>query len=96
MTKAEVKALVDRCVAQQGNQMGLEGIASLLGLTVDLLYAIAPEYDKTATYAKDALVIYEGKLYAAKQQIAVAEAWTAAHWEARTVAAAIALKADAE
>lgn len=96
MTKAEVSAIIERCVAQQGNQVGVEGLATMFGQFVDLLYAIAPEYDKTKTYLKDALVIYDGKVYAAKQNIGTAEAWTAAHWEARTLAAAIALKADAQ
>lgn len=95
MTKTEVGALIDRCVGMQGNQMGLEGIATLLGQFKDLIYALAPEYDKTKTYTKDALVIYDGKVYAAKQNIGTAEAWTAAHWEERTIAAAIALKEDA-
>lgn len=48
---------------------------------------IAPEYDKTSTYAKDALVIYEGKLYKAKSAILTAEAWTAAHWDETTISA---------
>lgn len=50
----------------------------------------------TKTDVKDALVIYEGELYAAKAAIETAEAWTAAHWEKRTIAAAIAKKADAQ
>ena len=94
MTKTDVKAIVADALAQ-GTQIGLAKVADLLGILVDLVYALAPEYDKTATYAKDALVIYEGELYAAKQNIGTAEAWTAAHWEKRTIAAAIAKKADA-
>lgn len=95
MTKTDVKAIVADALAQ-GTQIGLAKVADLLGILVDLVYALAPEYDKTATYAKDALVIYEGELYAAKQNIGTAEAWTAAHWEKRTIAAAIAKKADAQ
>lgn len=95
MPKTEVKAIVADALAQ-GTQIGLAKVADLLGILVDLVYALAPEYDKTATYAKDALVIYEGELYAAKQNIGTAEAWTAAHWEKRTIAAAIAKKADAQ
>ena len=94
MTKTDVKAIVADALAQ-GTQIGLAKVADLLGILVDLVYALAPEYDKTATYAKDALVIYEGELYAAKQNIGTAEAWTAANWEKRTIAAAIAKKADA-
>ena len=94
MTKTDVKAIVADALAQ-GTQIGLAKVADILGILVDLVYALAPEYDKTATYAKDALVIYEGELYAAKQNIGTAEAWTAAHWEKRTIAAAIAKKADA-
>lgn len=95
MTKTDVKAIVADALAQ-GTQIGLAKVADLLGILVDLVYALAPEYDKTATYAKDALVIYEGELYAAKAAIETAEAWTAAHWEKRTIAAAIAKKADAQ
>lgn len=95
MTKTEVKAIVADALSQ-GTQIGLAKVADLLGTLVDLVYALAPEYDKTATYAKDALVIYEGELYAAKAAIVAAEAWTAAHWEKRTIAAAIAKKADAQ
>ena len=89
MTKAEISALVGE-VSAQGTQMGLANVGGLLGQLVALVYAIAPEYDKTATYAKDALVIYDGKLYAAKAAIETAEAWTPAHWEERTIAAAVA------
>lgn len=94
MTKAEIKALAAAAGAQ-GTQIGLVNMGGLLDQLVALVYAIAPEYDKTATYLKDALVIYDGKLYAAKANIGTAEAWTAAHWEERTLAAAIAKKADA-
>lgn len=94
MTKAEINAIVADAVAQ-GTQLGLTKIGEVIGELVGLVFALAPEYDKTATYAKDALVIYDGKLYAAKAAIGTAEVWTPAHWEERTIAAAIAKKADA-
>ena len=93
MTIAELKALAASAGAQ-GTQIGLVNMGALLNTLADLVAALAPEYDKTATYAKDALVIYDGKLYAAKAAINTAEAWTAAHWEERTIAAALAKKAD--
>ena len=95
MTIAELKALASTAGAQ-GTQIGLANMGGLLNALVTLVSALAPEYDKTATYTKDALVIYDGELYAAKQNIGTAEAWTAAHWEKRTIAAAIAKKADAQ
>lgn len=47
-----------------------------------LVYAlnIADEYDSTSTYAVDDFCIYEGVLYKCTTAIAVAEAWTPAHW----------------
>jgi hypothetical protein len=93
MTIAELKALAASAGAQ-GTQIGLVNMGALLNTLVALVAALAPEYDKTATYAKDALVIYDGELYAAKAAINTAEVWTAAHWEKRTIAAAIAKKAD--
>lgn len=48
---------------------------------------IAPTYDSTATYRKNDLVIYGEQLYRCNNDITVAEAWTAAHWTATTVAA---------
>lgn len=95
MTLAELRALAVTA-GEQGTQIGLADMGSLLGALVALVSALAPEYDKTATYAKDALVIYEGELYAAKANISTAEAWNASHWEKRTLAAAIAKKADAQ
>ena len=95
MTIAELKALAASAGAQ-GTQIGLVNMGALLNTLVALVAALAPEYDKTATYAKDALVIYDGELYAAKANIGTAEVWTAAHWEKRTIAAAIAKKADSE
>ena len=94
MTKAEIAAVAAQAGAQ-GNQIGLANMGGLLAQVIGLLYALAPEYDKTATYTKDALVIYEGKVYAAKANIGTAEVWTPAHWEETTIAAAIAKKADA-
>ena len=46
---------------------------------------IAPEYTKT-TYAKNQLVMHEGKLYYAKSAIGTAEKWTASHWQETTIA----------
>lgn len=46
---------------------------------------IAPEYTKT-TYAKNQLVMHEGKLYYAKAAIGTAENWTASHWQETTIA----------
>ena len=89
MTKAEINAIVAEA-ASQGTQLGLTKIAAVIGELVGLVFALAPEYDATATYAKDALVIYDGKLWAAKAAIGTAEPWTEAHWEERTIAAAIA------
>ena len=54
---------------------------------------IAPEYTKT-TYAKNQLVMHEGKLYYAKAAIGTAENWTAAHWQETTIAAVMNNKAD--
>ena len=54
---------------------------------------VAPEYTKT-TYAKNQLVMHEGKLYYAKAAIGTAENWTASHWQETTLAAVINNKAD--
>lgn len=48
---------------------------------------IAPDYDNTATYNKNDLVIYQEQLYRCNDDITVAEEWTAAHWTVTTVAA---------
>ena len=48
---------------------------------------IAPDYDSTAPYRKNQLVMQSKVLYRAKQDITTAEEWTAAHWEETTVAA---------
>ena len=55
---------------------------------------IAPEYSKTATYAKNQMVMHEGKLYYAKAAIGTAENWTAAHWQETTIADAMNKKDD--
>lgn len=55
---------------------------------------IASAYDATATYDLGDLVIYNGTLYECTTAITVAEAWTAAHWTAKTVADELANKAD--
>ena len=47
-----------------------------------LVGSIAPKYDSTATYSEGDIVQHEGGLYKAKADIAVAEDWTAAHWDA--------------
>lgn len=54
---------------------------------------IAPEYTKT-TYAKNQLVMHEGKLYYAKSAIGTAENWTASHWQETTLAGVLNNKAD--
>lgn len=52
-----------------------------------LVYAlnIADEYDPTSTYDVDDFCIYEGVLYKCTTAIAVAEAWTPAHWTSTLV-----------
>lgn len=37
-TKEEMKALVDACVAQQGNQSGLDGLGTILNELIDKVY----------------------------------------------------------
>lgn len=53
----------------------------------DALYGgnLAPAYDATATYELDDICTYQGKLYKCTTAIAVAEAWTPAHWTATTI-----------
>ena len=48
---------------------------------------VADDYSAQKTYLKDDYCIYNCKLYKAKQNIATAEAWNAAHWDETTVAA---------
>lgn len=43
MTKEELKAKIDLCVAQQGNQSGLAGLAEILNAVIDLI----PELPET-------------------------------------------------
>lgn len=51
---------------------------------------IAPAYDATRTYAVGELRTNAGTLYKCTTAIATAEAWTAAHWTAATIADVIA------
>lgn len=44
-------------------------------------------YDATTTYSAGDVVIYQNELYEANQDIPVAEAWTAAHWDKTDVLA---------
>ena len=97
-TKAQLKTMVNECIAQQGNQSGPDGLNEILDELIDAAFdsgaasvsaMIAPAYSAESTYAKDALVTHEGKLYKAKDAIGTAEAWTAAHWDETTLAAVI-------
>ena len=101
MAKADILAKIAARVSGQGNQLGIADIADILTDIVNLADAgagldtsIAPEYSKTATYSAKDLVIYEGALYKAKADIGTAEVWTPAHWDATSVAAVLATKAD--
>lgn len=47
---------------------------------------IAAEYSASSTYAVGDYCIYDGQLYRCTTAITTAEAWTAAHWTAVTVA----------
>ena len=101
MAKSDILAKIAARVSGQGNQLGIADIADILTDIVNLADAgagldtsIAPEYSKTATYSAKDLVIYEGALYKAKADIGTAEAWTPAHWDATSVAAVLATKAD--
>lgn len=47
---------------------------------------IAPAYSSSSTYTSGDLCIYNENLYRCNTTIAVAEAWTAAHWTAITIA----------
>lgn len=49
----------------------------------------ADAYDSTSTYKVGQLCIYENTLYRCNTAITTAEAWTAAHWTATTIAAEI-------
>ena len=47
---------------------------------------LADTYSASATYDQGDIVLYGGVLYKANQDISVAEAWTPAHWDEKTVA----------
>lgn len=101
MAKSDILAKIAARVSGQGNQLGIADIADILTDIANLadegagLNAyIAPQYSATATYSAKDLVFHNGVLYKAKSNIGTAEAWTAAHWEATTVAAVLATKAD--
>lgn len=49
----------------------------------------AAAYSSTATYAVGDYCTHDGALYVCNTAISTAEAWTAAHWTATTVMAAI-------
>lgn len=57
-------------------------INTAFALIDTLVGAIAPKYDATDTYSEGDIVQHEGGLYKANTDIAVAEAWTPAHWDA--------------
>lgn len=59
---------------------------ALKTLTENAPKAIADEYDSTATYAVGDFCTHEGLLYKCTTAIGTAEAWTAGHWTAVTVA----------
>jgi hypothetical protein len=50
----------------------------------------ADAYDSSATYAVGDYCTQYGRLYVCNTEISTPEAWTAAHWTATTVMAAIA------
>lgn len=50
---------------------------------------IAPEYDNTATYAENDVVVYNGKRYFANTDIDTAEEWDPTHWTEQNVQEAI-------
>lgn len=47
--------------------------------------AIAPDYNASSTYSVGDAVMYNGYRYVCNTAIAVAEAWTAAHWTQTSV-----------
>ena len=53
-----------------------------LGAIRTIDYGTCTTYSATATYALNALVIYNNRLYKCTTAITVAEAWNAAHWTA--------------
>ena len=60
-------------------------IVSVDGSDVDM-GVFADTYSASQTYSKDDIVTYGNGLYKAKQEISVAEAWNASHWDQKTVA----------
>lgn len=48
--------------------------------------SIADEYSSSSTYVVGDMCMHEGQLYECSTAISTAEAWTAAHWTAKTVA----------
>ena len=48
--------------------------------------SLAPAYSASSTYSVGDLVLHDGQLYECNTTISTAEAWTAAHWTAKTVA----------
>ena len=55
----------------------------------DVMLNFAPAYDATATYAVGDVCTYRGVLYQCSTAISTAEAWTAAHWTAISIASLI-------
>lgn len=51
-----------------------------------IIKKIAPAYSSSSTYTSGDLCIYNENLYRCNTTISVAEAWTAAHWTAITIA----------
>ena len=49
--------------------------------------SVAPEYDKTATYAKGDYCTYDNKLYTCKNGISTPKAWTSSDWVNTSVGA---------
>ena len=56
-----------------------EGI--VLGSKAPFATALAPAYDSSSVYNKDAKVVNFGKLWNAKQNIQTAEEWNPEHWD---------------
>lgn len=47
----------------------------------EILHSMANPYDPTQTYAQNALVLYNGRLYRSLVAITTPEEWTPAHWQ---------------
>lgn len=67
----------------------LNGIQEVVGAA-----ALAPDYEPTETYAKDALVSRDNQLYICVTPISSPEAWTPAHWRATSLEDLLSNKAD--